>query len=226
MDLAIALGGSWAGEATTRSGVGSELGANRPCRLPCATRRSSFDKRRPFQLLLQGTLHKEFPHRLDVPNSTAYHRRSLRSGNMQEPKTGLRRGKFFPAVGPTGASDLQVLVPNHRLRFVVKQGIGAIYETAKIVPLVLARPTMIYEGIRYDEDDERFSGNDGWLCYSAAPGRSFHYGTGNPIQRRGEVLLVFVNSDRVAYNWRWEDEDPEKPGTPLEVEGRFARELL
>ncbi len=43
--------------------------------------------------------------------------------------------------------------------------------------------------------------------------------------RRGQVFLVFVNEDRVAYNWRWEQADPHKPDLPLGHEKRFKRRL-
>jgi hypothetical protein len=42
----------------------------------------------------------------------------------------------------------------------------------------------------------------------------------------GQVYLVFLNDEKVAYNWRWEKADPDQPGLPMDHEDRFKQRLL
>ena len=76
------------------------------------------------------------------------------------------------------------------------------------------------------DDHDRRSDSDGWFCYSAAPGIRYDFRTGERIATRNRVLLVFVNKEMVAYNWRWEEQDPHRPGAPVGWEDRFVKEAL
>ena len=40
------------------------------------------------------------------------------------------------------------------------------------------------------------------------------------------MYVVFVNDDNVAYNWRWEKSDPEKPTLPMGYQTRFKTQVL
>jgi hypothetical protein len=42
----------------------------------------------------------------------------------------------------------------------------------------------------------------------------------------GQVFLVFVNDEGVAYNWRWEKSDPSDPYVPEGHSERFRKRLL
>jgi hypothetical protein len=42
----------------------------------------------------------------------------------------------------------------------------------------------------------------------------------------GQVYLVFINDERVAYNWRWEKADPDNLNLPIGHETRFKQRLL
>lgn len=42
----------------------------------------------------------------------------------------------------------------------------------------------------------------------------------------GQVFLVFVNDEKVAYNWRWEKSDPQDPDLPQGWQERFKQRLL
>ncbi len=41
-----------------------------------------------------------------------------------------------------------------------------------------------------------------------------------------QIAEVFVNDERVAYNWRWEKADPDNPRFPIHHQERFKRRLL
>ena len=93
-----------------------------------------------------------------------------------------------------------------------------------IVPMILQQPTAIFEGLRQDEDED--SRGMGWRCYCGIPEHAYH---SNGTQRNpypGQVYLVFVNDERVAYNWRWEKADPDDPKVPENHEARFKTRLL
>lgn len=145
---------------------------------------------------------------------------------MSRPIKTSRRGRKWPAVNPKDGRKLEISFSQHRLEWIHGQGLGAMEEMARVVTWVLAYPKKIYEGILRDEDEDRSSDSEGWLCYSASPKATYHWKSGQQIERPGRVLLVFVNSDLVAYTWRWEPEDAENPGTPADRENRFRREAL
>lgn len=140
-------------------------------------------------------------------------------------KTSLR-GRKWPAIDPRDGKRFEVLIPHHRIQWAHRCGIGAIYEMAEIVPSVLLEPQRIFEGLRIDDDEDRVSESDGWLGYSASRPHGFHYETGEQIKKHERVLLVFVNKDLTAYNWRWEAEDPDEPGAPTGWRKRFKRKVL
>jgi hypothetical protein len=101
---------------------------------------------------------------------------------------------------------------------------GHAKECAFTVPRILQGPTAIFEGLRRDEDEDRWG--YGWRCYCGVPEQSFRRdGTPAPPYP-GQVYLVFVNDEKVAYNWRWEKADPDNPRLPIDHETRFKQRLL
>ena len=106
-----------------------------------------------------------------------------------------------------------------------KMGIGAVKEVGMAVKSVLEEPTAIYRGILRDADDDRGQ-TEGWLCYVGKPLARYDFESGEQIATPGRVLLVFVNIDRVYYQHRWEEEDPDEPGTPLDKTERFREKPL
>lgn len=113
-----------------------------------------------------------------------------------------------------------------RLAWVARRGRGAVLEAAKTVPHVLLKPRMIFEGIRREDDEDQHGTSDGWRCYSGKPTVTYATEGQERPAYEAEVFLVFINHDGVAYNWRWEDEDPKKPGHPKDWQTRFCKSLL
>ena len=98
-------------------------------------------------------------------------------------------------------------------------------EAAKIVPLVLQRPTAVWEGLGREVDEDKRG--VGWRCYCKVPDRSYAEDGTECGPRRNRIFLVFVNEDRVAYNWRWEPSDSNDPNLPRDLgPNRFRRRLL
>jgi hypothetical protein len=101
---------------------------------------------------------------------------------------------------------------------------GHAKECGIVVPMILARPTAIFEGLRRDEDEDHRG--FGWRCYCGVPEQSFRPdGTaGRPYP--GQIYVVFINDEKVAYNWRWEKTDPDDARLPIDHTIRFKQRLL
>ena len=81
-----------------------------------------------------------------------------------------------------------------------------------------------FEGLRMDEDEDRKG--VGWRCYCGIPEHAY-LRDGTEIRPYTEqIYLVFVNEDRIAYNWRWEKSEPDNPRFPILHQERFKRQLL
>ncbi len=136
-------------------------------------------------------------------------------------RTKTRRGYCsIPAVNPADGTLWDVLVPNDKMDYVAKRGPIAVNEMAWIMPTVLNKPVAIFSVPR-DEGDEG-------LCYVGQPGFAFK---GKQTAQKtepwpGEVYVVYVNAERVVYDWRWEDADPGDPQLPEGHEHRYDRLVL
>jgi hypothetical protein len=129
------------------------------------------------------------------------------------------------SIRPTdGKLEAKVQVSHARMQAVARRGMGQTKECGLIVPWILKNPTAIFEGVRRDDDDDDWG--DGWLCYCGIPEQSFDVaGTPGPPYRF-RVYVVFVNHENVAYNWRWEESDPDDVKLPLNFQDRFKKRLL
>lgn len=97
---------------------------------------------------------------------------------------------------------------------------GAARELAYLVPFVLQNPTAIFRGVR-DEGESQ------WLCYAGLPEDAFNHRTGERVRPwAGQVFLVFVDDDRIVYNWRWDRSDATSLRLPVDYAERFEERLL
>lgn len=127
------------------------------------------------------------------------------------------------AAEPDG-STIEVQISYERMQAVGRRSMGHAKECGLIVPQILQRPTAIFEGLRQDEDEAREG--YGWRCYCGVPQQAFHADGTSRSPYPDQVYLVFVNDERVAYNWRWEKADPDDPELPINYEERFKQRLL
>lgn len=105
-----------------------------------------------------------------------------------------------------------------------RRSLGQAKECGYIVPHVLQQPTAVFEGLREDDDEDRRG--VGWRCYCGVPDRAYHSDGTERSAYPGQVYLVFVNEERVAYNWRWEKADADNPQLPQNYQTRFKTRLL
>ncbi len=140
------------------------------------------------------------------------------------PDESRRQYLTLTAVNPADGLNQTVQISYQRIQTLGRRSMGHTKECAFIVPIILQKPSAIFEGLRRDEDDDRWG--CGWRCYCGVPDRAY---TADGTQRppyRGQVYLVFINDQQVAYNWRWERADPDDPRLPVDHEKRFKRKLL
>jgi hypothetical protein len=137
-----------------------------------------------------------------------------------------RRGYLqVDAINPLDGSRFQVLISESRLRLIAARSKGQILEVRDLVPLALQHPMSIFEGLCTDADEPVGRGV-GWRCYCTVPTKSFARDGReiNPYPR--QVFLVFVNDEKVAYNWYWTESDPADPTLPFRWEQRFKARVL
>lgn len=128
------------------------------------------------------------------------------------------------AINPYDGTQWEVWISHQRMDVVAKQGMGHAKELAFVVPAVLAKPTAVFEGLTSDKDEDRHG--VGWLCYVGTPDRSYRRDGSQAPPWEGEVFLVFVNEERVAYQWGWEECDPADPDLPIDHQARFKQRVL
>jgi hypothetical protein len=96
---------------------------------------------------------------------------------------------------------------------------GAAKDAAYSVREVLIAPKAVFRGVREEGESE-------WLCYVGIPKHSYTRDGQTRPPRNGYVFLVFVNQERVAYNWRWEQCDGREATLPQNHEERFVTRVL
>jgi hypothetical protein len=127
------------------------------------------------------------------------------------------------AFDPVTGSEIDVYISQERLLAIGKRSRGQTLEAAYLVPQALQCHGPVFEGLCAEADEDKRG--VGWRCYCGLPDSSYTPDGDKCPPRSGQVYLVFVNDDCVAYNWRWERADPDHPDLPLNHEKRFKRRL-
>ena len=143
---------------------------------------------------------------------------------MPESEDSRRQNIKIEAVDPKDGTPCEVTISFDRMQAIGRRSMGQAKECAYIVPMILQHPTAIFEGLRRDEDEDR--AGYGWRCYCGVPDHAYRADGTRINPYPGQVYLVFVNDEKVAYNWRWELADPEDPRLPTDHKTRFRSSLL
>ena len=140
-------------------------------------------------------------------------------------KKGSRRDYLqLEALDPETGGKASVQVSFDRMQAVGRRSMAHAKECGIIVPMILQHPTAVFEGLR-EEDDEDPRGV-GWRCYCGIPASAYHSDGTERSPYPGQIYLVFVNDEEVAYNWRWEKADEDDPQLPQNYNQRFNKRLL
>jgi hypothetical protein len=138
------------------------------------------------------------------------------------------------AVNPkTGKIDFELTLSYNKLVFVVKsrQNVGDKKTVLHTIGEVLTKPCALFEGIRFDEDEKHSCNAPGWLCYCGKPEKRYKADGSSTTVREDMVFLVFVNEERIIYNWTWEKVDldllsQKRQYLPVDHEQRFLRQIF
>jgi hypothetical protein len=143
---------------------------------------------------------------------------------MADKEDSRRKGLLLQAVNPADGTVCEVQISFDRMQAVARRSLGHAKECGYIVPMVLQKPTAVFEGLRQDEDED--PRGVGWRCYCGIPEHSY-WPDGTPGRPYpNQVYLVFVNDEGVAYNWRWEKADADDPRLPQNHQTRFKQRVL
>jgi len=161
----------------------------------------------------------------NVPESLIVHRAMFGYvPRMAEKGETRRQYILLDAINADDGKLFKIQVSFDRMQAVARRSLGHASECGYILPVILQKPTAIFEGLRHDDDEDRRG--VGWRCYCGVPSNCYRPdGTVAPPYPR-QVFLVFVNEDRVAYNWRWEKADEKDGNLPINHAERFKRRLL
>ena len=143
---------------------------------------------------------------------------------MDEKGRSRRDYLTLQAIDPVDGKPCEVLISFDRMQAVGRRSMGQAKECGYIVPAILQKPSAIFEGLCRDEDED--TRGVGWRCYCGIPEHAYHKDGTETAPYRNQVFVVFVNDDGVAYNWRWEKADPDKPTLPLDYQTRFKTQVL
>lgn len=143
---------------------------------------------------------------------------------MDDSEGSRRKYLTLDAIDPVVGSMTEVQVSFDRMQAVGRRSMGQAKECGLIVPMILQQPTAVFQGLRQDEDEDQRG--VGWRCYCGIPEHAYHSDGTARSPYPGQIYLVFVNEDAVAYNWRWEKADPDDPQLPQNHEARFKTRLL
>jgi hypothetical protein len=136
---------------------------------------------------------------------------------------GRREMLTVNAFDPASGDEIEVFISYERLRTLGTRSQGQVKEAAYILPQVLQAPAVVFEGFRREEDEDRRG--VGWRCYCGVPDSSYTADGEKRPPRKGQVFLLVVNDEHVAYNWRWEQADADNPELPQNSGDRFKERL-
>jgi hypothetical protein len=140
-------------------------------------------------------------------------------------KGGTRRDRLLlNAINPVDGKPCHIQISYDRMQAVARRSLGQAKECGHIVPSILQHPSAVFEGVRMEADEDRRGA--GWRCYCGIPTVAYRTDGSERSPWPDQVFVVFVNDEQVAYNWRWEQSDPDDPHMPINHAERFRRRLL
>ena len=123
-----------------------------------------------------------------------------------------------------------VTLDSDKIRYLAQRGKKADLLRVSLVEDVLTCPRAIFRGIRFEEDEKHSCSSPGWLCYCGYPPIDFRFSGEETTPPPRKVFLVFVNEDKIAYNWRWDraDSDAWDEGKyiPIDHQIRFKEQVI
>ena len=114
----------------------------------------------------------------------------------------------------SGHATQEFRIPNTLVEHVQRHGPGHKFHELKLVKEVLELPTVIFEGLREEQEEE--------MCYAGIPSGSYNNQGRKKPPFEGKTFSVFLTEDGKVFQWRWEDADPDREGYPEKWQDRFG----
>ena len=119
-----------------------------------------------------------------------------------------------------------VMYSQEKLQAIAKRSLGQVKEAAFAVLSILQQPKAIFRGLLREFDEPARGGGEGWLCYCGIPPTAYNEDGSPRDPWPDEVMMVFVDSERIVYNWYWCPCDPDDPSLPEDYSVRFRERVL
>ena len=123
-----------------------------------------------------------------------------------------------------------VTFDSDKITHLVKRGNKADLLRTTLVDDALLYPKAIFRGIRFEEDEQHSCHSPGWLCYCGYPPNDFRFQGEETAPPARKVFLVFINEEKIVYDWRWEraDSDAWDKGKrlPIDYQNRFQEQII
>ncbi len=133
-----------------------------------------------------------------------------------------RKGYFsIESIGDDGKAITAFVSRELVSNVLAKRGEWMTKQLQHLVPIALKSPDAIFEGLR--------DKHDLWRAHILNKRFTFNF-IGTPARRvepkTGTVFVVYLNADRVVYNWAVVENDKDDPRFPENFEKRFGKERL
>jgi hypothetical protein len=145
---------------------------------------------------------------------------------MEKATEKRREALTLDAIDPKDGRQIVVMFSQEKLLAVAKRSKGQIKEAAYAVPIILQKPKAVFRGLLRETDEPKGEGDEGWLCYCGIPEIAYNEDGTPRAPWAGEVLMVFVSSEKVVYNWYWVKCDKNDPNLPEDHSVRFKERSL
>lgn len=114
---------------------------------------------------------------------------------------------------PSGHGRQEFRIPSSLVEHIQRYGPQHKFHELRLVKEVLELPTVIFTGLREEQEDG--------LCYAGIPSGSYTNEGKRKAPLKGKIFLVFVTESGHVFQWRWEEADPKMEGYPLDWRERF-----
>lgn len=143
-----------------------------------------------------------------------------------QPKEISRQGyPSIETVDPRDGGKWTVLLAPALIAKCKKRGIGMAKDLAFSVRQGMSNPRCIrriFHGVR---DTDRTRGDDDYLCYTLKPPRRYFDDGDEPVPPN-KILLVFLDDERVIYNFYWSDTCDRDENQPIDYDSRFINPIF
>lgn len=120
-------------------------------------------------------------------------------------------------LGPSGKGTREFWIEKDLIQHFYKKGWMHKYKSLLLVKEVLLYPSVIFEGLEREDQEEA-------LCYAGLASCQYT-NTGIAVPPpKGKTFVIYIRSDDVIFRWDWEPAD-RNLAYPLDYKDRFGKQL-